>query len=140
MSYIGIPPFGQTVRTVTEITATSGQTTFNVSGGYVVGYVDVFLNGVLLTNVDDYTAINGTTVVLASAATAGDRFTSISYQLLNLTTEANVTTLGVWENASVINSNYTITAGNNGLSAGPLTITDSAEVTVPSNSNWIIVG
>ena len=140
MSYIGIPPFGQTIRTVTEVTATSGQTTFNITGGYIVGYVDVFLNGVLLTNVEDYTATNGTTVVLLVGATTGDKFTSISYQLLNLTTDANVTTLGIWENASTINSNYTITSGNNGLSAGPVTIAAGVSVTVPTGSNWIVVG
>ena len=140
MSYIGIPPFGQTVRTVTEVTATSGQTTFNITGGYIVGYVDVFLDGTLLQNVVDYAATNGTTVVLTTGAVAGQVFTSISYQLLNLTTDANVTTLGIWENASTINSNYVITSGNNGLSAGPVTLASGVSVTVPTGSNWIVVG
>ena len=140
MSYIGIPPFGQTVRTVTEVTATSGQTTFNITGGYIVGYVDVFLDGTLLQNVVDYTATNGTTVVLTTGAVAGQVFTSISYQLLNLTTDSNVTTTGIWENASTINSNYVITSGNNSLSAGPVTLASGVSVTVPTGSNWIVVG
>ena len=140
MSYIGIPPFGQTVRTVTEVTATSGQTTFNITGGYIVGYVDVFLDGTLLQNVVDYAATNGTTVVLTTGAVAGQVFTSISYQLLNLTTDSNVTTTGIWENASTINSNYVITSGNNGLSAGPVTLASGVSVTVPTGSNWIVVG
>lgn len=38
MSYIGIPPFGQTIRSVTNITATASQTTFNIVGGYQAGY------------------------------------------------------------------------------------------------------
>jgi hypothetical protein len=103
MSYIGIPPFGQTVRTVTEATATAGQTTFNITGGYTVGYVDVFLNGVLLA-ATDYTATNGLTVVLGTAASLNDEFKAISYHpvelnsvtktlpvLLRDTTTANVT-------------------------------------------------
>jgi hypothetical protein len=54
-----------TTRVVSNITATSaGQTTFTVTGGYLVGQIDVFLNGFHLTNGVDYTATNGTTVVL----------------------------------------------------------------------------
>lgn len=56
-------------KTVTTFTATSGQTTFSTS--YTVGYIDVFLNGVRLSAAD-YTATNGTSVVLASGAAAGD--------------------------------------------------------------------
>ena len=79
MAYIGIPPFGQTVRTVTNVTATAGQTTFNISGGYIVGYVDVFLNGVLLARAD-FTATDGLTVVLGSAAALNNEFQAIAYQ------------------------------------------------------------
>lgn len=50
-------------------TATAGQTTF--SAVYDTGYVDVYLNGVKLSPTD-YTATNGTTVVLAVGAAAGD--------------------------------------------------------------------
>ena len=53
----------------TAFTATAGQTSFTAS--YTVGYVQVYLNGVLL-NGADYTATTGTTIVLASAAAAGD--------------------------------------------------------------------
>lgn len=84
MSYIGIPPFGQTVRTITTVTASAGQTTFNITGGYVVGYVDVFLNGVLL-NPTDYTATDGLTVVLDTGAALDDEFQAVSYQPIALT-------------------------------------------------------
>lgn len=55
--------------TRTTITATAGQTSFTAS--YTVNYVQVYVNGILL-NSADYTATTGTTVVLASAAAAGD--------------------------------------------------------------------
>lgn len=80
MSYIGIPPYGQTIRSVTNITATASQTTFSILGGYQTGYVDVFLNGVLLVPGTDYTASNGLTVVLTSGASSGDAFQALSYQ------------------------------------------------------------
>jgi hypothetical protein len=62
---------------VTEFTATAGQTTFSVPS-YTVGYLNVFQNGVRL-GAADFTATNGTTVVLASAAAAGDLITTESF-------------------------------------------------------------
>ena len=57
-------------RTESNFTATSGQTTFSVT--YANGDdLDVFINGVRLTP-DEYTATNGTSVVLDVGATAGD--------------------------------------------------------------------
>jgi hypothetical protein len=77
---MGIPASGVTTtayRTVTEFTATAGQTTFSVPS-YTVGYINVFRNGVRL-GAADFTASNGTTVVLASGATTGDLVTVESF-------------------------------------------------------------
>lgn len=78
--YLGIPASGVTTtayRTVTEFTATAGQTTFTPPS-YTAGYINVYRNGVRLGSAD-YTATNGTTVVLATGATAGDIVTVESY-------------------------------------------------------------
>jgi len=80
--FLGIPASGVTTtayRTVTEFTATSGQTSFSVPS-YTVGFIDVYRNGVMLGSAD-YTATNGTTVVLAAGATAGDLVEVISFQV-----------------------------------------------------------
>jgi len=53
----------------TTVTATAGQTNFTVT--YAVGYIEVYLNGVLLSPTD-YNASSGTVVVLATAAAVGD--------------------------------------------------------------------
>ena len=59
-------------------TATNNQTSFSGSDdnsqtlSYVVGYLQVFLNGVLLENGTDYTATTGNSVVLVNGAAAGD--------------------------------------------------------------------
>jgi hypothetical protein len=47
---------------------------------YTVGFIDVYRNGVMLGSAD-YTATNGTTVVLAAGATAGDLVEVISFQV-----------------------------------------------------------
>lgn len=78
--YLGIPASNVTTtayRTVTDFTATAGQTTFSPPS-YTVGYIDVYQNGVRL-GAADYTATNGTTVVLAVGATAGDLITTESF-------------------------------------------------------------
>ena len=80
--FLGIPASGVTTtayRTVTEFTATSGQTTFNVPS-YTVGFIDVYRNGVLLGSAD-YTATNGLSVVLVNGCTAGDLVEVISFQV-----------------------------------------------------------
>jgi hypothetical protein len=78
--YLGVPASGVTTtayRTVTEFTATAGQTTFTPPS-YNVGFINVYLNGVLLGSAD-YTATNGTTVVLATGASAGNLLTVESF-------------------------------------------------------------
>jgi len=57
-------------------TATEGQTTFSVS--YTVGFIDVYLNGIRLSN-SEYTATNGTSVILASGASVDDVIDLIAY-------------------------------------------------------------
>ena len=84
MSYIGIPPFGQTVRTVTTITASASQTSFTPNGGYTVGYVDVYYNGIKLVGGVDFTASNGTTVVLTAGATANAVVEIVTYGSVSL--------------------------------------------------------
>jgi len=68
--YIGTQPVPQATQTRDSFTATSGQTSFSCSG-YTPNFLDVFLNGVKLASAD-YTATNGSDVVLASGAATGD--------------------------------------------------------------------
>jgi len=65
---------------VTDFTATAGQTTFTVT--YTVGLVEVYRNGVKLA-IADYTASNGTTIVLATGATAGDVIEVVAFGAVN---------------------------------------------------------
>jgi hypothetical protein len=75
----GIP--ATTTYTRTSFTATSNQTSFTVA--YTVGFVEVYFNGVLL-NAGDYTATNGTSVVLAVGAATGDIVETIAYAVTNV--------------------------------------------------------
>ncbi len=61
-------------------TATQGQQTFTISGGYTAGNIDVYLNGIRL-NPSEFIASNGSTVVLATAANEGDVFDLVEYTM-----------------------------------------------------------
>ena len=54
----------------TYFTATAGQTTFSTA--YTPLYIQCFVNGIKLINVQDFTATNGTSVILSEACVAGD--------------------------------------------------------------------
>jgi hypothetical protein len=43
------------------------------------------------------------------------------------------------ENDQVVTTSYTLTAGKNAVSAGPVTINAGATVTIPSGASWVIV-
>jgi len=57
---------------IISVTATDGQTSFTVTGGYRINQIAVFRNGVQLSQSADFTANDGSTVTLVSAANAGD--------------------------------------------------------------------
>jgi hypothetical protein len=52
---------------------------------------------------------------------------------------SNITAQGMWENNATISANYSITSGNNAMSAGRITVNSGVVVTVPSGSSWIVV-
>lgn len=64
-------------RTYTETSATA-KTTFTITGGYQVGLILVFLNGVLLEPTE-FTASNGSTVVLAANCAVSDEFRAVIF-------------------------------------------------------------
>jgi hypothetical protein len=71
--------------------ATAGQTTFSgadansLTLAYTVGLEQVYLNGVLQVRGTDYTASNGTSIVLASGALVSDVLNVIAYSAMTIT-------------------------------------------------------
>ena len=57
---------------IVSASATAGQTSFTVTGVYNINQLAVFRNGVRLVEGSDYTAIDGETVTLLSAASLND--------------------------------------------------------------------
>ena len=111
-----------------EYTATANQTTFTgadsngATMAYDSGFIDVYLNGVKLANAD-FTATNGTSVVLASGAAVNDILMVVAYgtfQLANISINDLTDTpaaLGSAGQALVVNSGGTALEYANSSSA-----------------------
>lgn len=65
------------------IETTGSQNTFNVAGGYIVGALDVFLNGVKLVVNVDFIASNGSNFQILSSVPAGNIIEYVSLASLN---------------------------------------------------------
>jgi hypothetical protein len=80
--YIGRAPATEAIQSRAKYTATSNQTTFSFS--YQPGFLDVYLNGIHLEDTTDYTATNGTSIVLASGASAGQILEAVGLTTFSL--------------------------------------------------------
>jgi hypothetical protein len=78
--------------TITDFTASASQTTFTVA--YTVGLLEgVYRNGVKL-GLADYTASNGTTVVLGTGATSGDLIQVVAFSAVVLANTVSTISFG----------------------------------------------
>ena len=55
-----------------------------------------------------------------------------------LTAPAPIASNGLLMNSSTVSSSYTVTAGNNASSTGPITVNNGVVVTISSGSRWVI--
>jgi hypothetical protein len=117
--YLGLPVIGVSSPgntayfSSTSFTATASQTTFTPSGSYQVGFINVIRNGSQLAPAD-YTATNGTTVVLNNACTAGDIVVIEVYTLTSISNALPLTG-GTVTGATTFNTDVTV---NGGLASG----------------------
>tara|TARA_B110000908_G_scaffold12402_1_gene14391 strand:- start:6999 stop:8438 length:1440 start_codon:yes stop_codon:yes gene_type:complete len=107
--YIGNIPTPQATQTRDAFTATASQTSFATSG-YSPGFLDVFLNGVKLAAAD-YTATNGSDVVLTTGAALNDILEVVAYTTFeaadvtgaaDFTVTSSFTSPGIDDNANAI--------------------------------------
>ena len=104
MPYIG-QGLQQGRRQLHTFTATASQTTFNVA--YSPGYVDVYQNGILLSP-SDYTATNGTSIVLGVGAAVNDEITIIAQHLFSIADMVSATEGGTFAGDVTITGNLTV--------------------------------
>ena len=131
------------IKSTQTFTATGGQTVFTITGGYIVGLIDIFLNGVYLSP-NQTTATNGTSITLGDAALAGDIIDVIIaspvFQGATTTTDqlSEGTTNLYFTNARARAAiSETVTGLDYNSSTGVLSITTGYGIpTTASQTNW----
>ena len=103
---------GNVAAKMINVLATAGQTSFTVEGGYRINQIAVYRNGVRLAQSRDFTANDGSTVTLLSAATVND---VIEYQIFEDFSVANA----IINSASdqTIDGNLTVTGNITGMTS-----------------------
>ena len=99
-------PLSQTPNVATKVvstTATGVTTDFTVTGGYRIGHLGVYLNGIRLVDATDYTARDGSSVGLTTAAVNGD---SLQFHVFDSFNVAN--TIKPNESEQTINGKLTV--------------------------------
>lgn len=133
--------------TITLAGAAVGFQAFSVIGNGNTTYYTIVdtVNGTWEVGIGTYTA-SGTTLsrdsVLESSNSgslvnfaAGSKDVFVAYPA----ERAVIGGMGYVENAATVSQSSTINAGNNAISAGPVTINSGITVTVPSGSRWVVV-
>ena len=91
--YLGRVPGNANIVIAKQVHEPTGvQTDFTFASGYTPGYMDVYINGSRLIHPDDYSASDGSTVGLTTAATDGDVLELVAYKAFNVgdVTNANL--------------------------------------------------
>mgnify|MGYP001290014312 CR=1 FL=1 len=119
--YVGNVPVPQSVREDQSFTATAGQTTFNTLGYTDGTRIKVTLNGVLLEGGGvDYTATNGSDIVLTSAAAADD---ILRFETFNeFTLVGQTLTTPTFTDSATVNSTTTASLSVSGDTTASLTL------------------
>jgi hypothetical protein len=122
---------GRTIAITGDLAYTSGS--FNGSGN-VTG------TGTLATVNSNVGSFGSSTLIPVVTVNAKGLVTAVSTATVSGGQYfGTATTKAIAYNANSIGENITVTTGNNGLSAGPITINTGFTVTVQTGANWVIV-
>jgi hypothetical protein len=120
---------GANSRNVSTFTATAGQTTFTITGGYTPNLVDVYVNGARL-NANDYVATSGTSVVLNIGVVVNDIVEVVNYVASSVASITGTGTSGYvpkWTGSSVLANSLIYDNGTN-VGIGTASPTEKLEV------------
>jgi hypothetical protein len=141
MAYIGQSLTEGTRRVYTYV-ATASQTTFNAV--YGVGAVDVYQNGVLLQP-SDYTATDGTSVVLDTGAALDDEITIVCHNTFSVADTVSASQGGTFNNDISVSGDLTVDtntlhvdSANNRVGVGTSSPVKTLHLTEASGTNPVL--
>ena len=83
--YIGRAPSDSSVTVSKQyFEPTGAASTFTFSSGYDPGYIDVYRNGIKLVSPLDYSATNGSTIILSTPVGIGTTIEAVAYKSYNI--------------------------------------------------------
>lgn len=128
-------------------TGAAGKLRFNTTTAEFEGY-----NGTAWASVGGSAISNDTSTATnlyplfaaATSGTASSVYTSNAQYLFKpstgeLSVKAPRASNGIVVNSATISSDYTIAAGDNGMSAGPVSVNSGVTVTISSGSRWVVL-
>ena len=144
-------PIGNTVASTgnfTTLGATGNVTLGDASGDEVThnaGTVNI-PNNLIYSGTGTVTLPNGTTAQRPTPAAGMIRYNSTEAEFEGYA-DGEWGSIGggasaggaIYENVDNVSENYTITAGSNGMSVGPMTIDSGFTVTIPAGQRWVIL-
>ena len=145
-------PIGNTLASTgnfTTLGATGNVTLGDAAGDEVThnaGTVNV-PNNLIYSGTGSLTMPNGTTAQRPGSAAAGmiryntteDEFEGYADGAWGSIGGGASAGGAIYENVDNVSENYTITAGSNGMSVGPMTIDSGFTVTIPAGQRWVIL-
>ena len=113
--------------------ATAGQTS-KTGLSYTVGFIEVYVNGVLLTDTTDFTATNGNSITFTVALLLNDEVTVISLKTFSVADHYNKTEADTLLAAKATIANFTSTGIDDNATSTAVTIDASENVLVGKTS------
>jgi len=137
-------PVGTTAQ---QPTGAAGKLRFNSTTSQFEGYTGAAWASVGGAAITDDTTTNSTFYPLFASTTSGTAttvYTSSTKYKYNpstgtLSAPQVAASNGILVNSQTVAANYTIATGDNGLSAGPVTVSSGITVTIASGSVWTVV-
>jgi len=137
LTFSPAPPTGTNNISVRYLGVPSATTVASFSGG-TTGLTPATATTGAVTLAGILNVANGGTGQ-SSPGTAGNVLTSDGTNWISSPSSGAVANGTMYENSLVISSNYTLTAGKNAFSVGPITINSGVVVTVPSGQRWVVL-
>ena len=141
--YIGRAPGDSAVIIAKQTHSATGVTTdFTLNAGYTPGYIDVYLNGSrLIGGGTDFSATDGSTVGLTTAAGNGDCVELVAYKAFNVGNVTNASSnFDVGNNLTVSNLSTLVDVNVSGTVTATSFVGSGSGLTGLASTDYIITG
>jgi hypothetical protein len=133
-----------TGNTLTKASLTAGTGISITPGSGSITIASTVTSGLTITNdTSTATALYPTFTSATSGSISGANVSSTKLTFVpltgSLTAPQTVASNGLVVNSNTVSTSYSIPSGSSAMSAGPITVSGGATVTIPSGSRWVVL-